>query len=57
MPVKMLKKNRQELEVAMTNANLAREVVFELFQDLGHGGGRPYEECCRRAGHRARQSN
>ena len=28
------KRTRQELEVAMTNANLAREVVFELFQDL-----------------------
>lgn len=29
-----LKRTRQELEVAMTNANEAREVVFELFQDL-----------------------
>jgi hypothetical protein len=29
-----LKRTRQELEVAITNANLAREVVFELFQDL-----------------------
>jgi len=29
-----IKRTRQELEVAMTNANLAREVVFELFQDL-----------------------
>jgi len=29
-----LKRTHQELEVAMTNANLAREVVFELFQDL-----------------------
>jgi superfamily II DNA/RNA helicase len=29
-----LQRTRQELEVAMTNANLAREVVFELFQDL-----------------------
>ncbi len=29
-----LKRTRQELEVAMSNANLAREVVFELFQDL-----------------------
>lgn len=29
-----LKRTRQELEVAMANANLAREVVFELFQDL-----------------------
>jgi len=27
-------RTRQELEVAMTNANLARQVVFELFQDL-----------------------
>jgi hypothetical protein len=25
---------REELEVAMTNANLARQVVFELFQEL-----------------------
>ena len=31
-----LKRTRQELEVAMSNANLAREVVFELFQDLDH---------------------
>lgn len=29
-----LKRTRQEIEVAMTNANLAREIVFELFQDL-----------------------
>lgn len=29
-----LKRTRQELEVAMSNANLARTVVFELFQDL-----------------------
>ncbi len=29
-----LKRTRQELEVAMTNANLARQVVVELFQDL-----------------------
>ncbi len=29
-----LKRTRQELEVAMTNANLARQIVFELFQDL-----------------------
>ena len=29
-----LKRTRQELEVAMANANLARQVVFELFQDL-----------------------
>lgn len=29
-----LKRTRQELEVAMTNASLARNVVFELFQDL-----------------------
>lgn len=27
-------RTRQELEVAMENANLARQVVFELFQDL-----------------------
>jgi len=29
-----LRRTRQELEVAMTNATVAREVVFELFQDL-----------------------
>lgn len=29
-----LERSRQELEVALANANLAREVVFELFQDL-----------------------
>lgn len=29
-----LQRTRQELEVAMSNANLARHVVFELFQDL-----------------------
>lgn len=29
-----LKRTKQELEVAMSNAALAREVVFELFQDL-----------------------
>ena len=29
-----LNRTRQELEVAMSNANLAREVVFELFQEL-----------------------
>jgi len=29
-----LKRTRQEIELAMTNADLAREVVFELFQDL-----------------------
>lgn len=29
-----LKRTRQELEVAMLNANLARQVVFELFQEL-----------------------
>ncbi len=29
-----LRQTRQEIEVAMTNAKLAREVVFELFQDL-----------------------
>jgi hypothetical protein len=31
-----MQRTRQELEVAMTNANLARKVVFELFQDLEH---------------------
>ncbi len=29
-----LNRTRQELEVAMTNADLARKVVFELFQDI-----------------------
>jgi len=29
-----LRRTQQEIEVALTNANLAREVVFELFQDL-----------------------
>ncbi len=29
-----LKRTKQELEVAITNADLARNVVFELFQDL-----------------------
>ncbi|MDR1534890.1 MAG: DEAD/DEAH box helicase [Planctomycetota bacterium] len=29
-----LKRTRQELDIAVTNANLARRVVFELFQDL-----------------------
>lgn len=29
-----LKRTRQELDVAMTNADLARQVVFELFQEL-----------------------
>lgn len=29
-----LKRTRQELEVAMNNATTAREIVFELFQDL-----------------------
>lgn len=29
-----LQRTRQELEVAMTNAKLARQVVFELFQEL-----------------------
>jgi len=29
-----LKRTRQELEVALSNANLARQVVFELFQEL-----------------------
>lgn len=29
-----LRRTREELEVAITNANLARKVVFELFQDL-----------------------
>jgi hypothetical protein len=29
-----LKRTRQELEVAITNADLARQVVFELFQEL-----------------------
>jgi len=29
-----LRRTQQEIEVAMSNANLARDVVFELFQDL-----------------------
>ncbi len=29
-----LKRTRQELEVALGNANLARQIVFELFQEL-----------------------
>jgi SNF2 family DNA or RNA helicase len=29
-----MQRTRQELETAMSNANLARKVVFELFQDL-----------------------
>ena len=29
-----LNRTRQELEVAMTNADLARKIVFELFQDI-----------------------
>ncbi len=29
-----LRRTREELEVAMTNANMARQVVFELFQEL-----------------------
>lgn len=29
-----LRRTRQELDVAMSNADLARQVVFELFQDL-----------------------
>jgi superfamily II DNA or RNA helicase len=29
-----MRRTREELEVAMSNANLARKVVFELFQDL-----------------------
>jgi len=29
-----LKRSRQELEVALSNAKVARDVVFELFQDL-----------------------
>jgi SNF2 family DNA or RNA helicase len=31
-----LKRTRQELEIAMENASNARQVVFELFQDLEH---------------------
>ena len=31
-----MQRTRQELEVAMNNATLARKVVFELFQDLDH---------------------
>lgn len=38
-----LRRTRQEIEVAMTNANLAREVVFELFQDLEKFNLRDYK--------------
>lgn len=30
----LLRRTKQELEIAMTNANMARSVVFELFQSL-----------------------
>lgn len=40
-----LKRTRQELEVAMTNANLARQVVFELFQDLDRFNLGDYHKC------------
>ncbi len=39
-----LRRTRQELEVAMTNANLARTVVFELFQDLDGFNLSDYEQ-------------
>lgn len=57
-----LKRTQQEIDVAMSNANLARDVVFELFQDLDrfnlgdykrfddHGRGmRRLVEFCQRA--------
>jgi len=31
-----MRRTRQEIDVAMNNANMARKVVFELFQDLDH---------------------
>ena len=48
-----LKRTRQELEIAMTNASLARQVVFELFQDLDSfniGDYRKYDDAGRGMG-------
>jgi superfamily II DNA or RNA helicase len=39
-----LRRTRQELEVAMSNASLARRVVFELFQDLEGFNLNDYEQ-------------
>lgn len=39
-----LTRTRQELEVAMTNADRAREIVFELFQDLDRFDLSDYKE-------------
>ncbi len=39
-----LRRTRQELEVAMSNADLARQVVFELFQDLDRFNLGDYEK-------------
>jgi len=39
-----LKRTRQELEVAMTNASLARQVVSELFQDLDRFNVRDFQK-------------
>lgn len=40
-----LRRSREELEVAMTNANVARRVVFELFQDLDGFHLGDYRKC------------
>jgi len=39
-----LRRTKEELEVAMTNATVAREVVFELFQDLDRFNLGDYEK-------------
>ncbi|BBO67931.1 helicase [Desulfosarcina alkanivorans] len=39
-----LKRTRQELEVALSNADLARQVVFELFQELDRFNLGDYEK-------------
>jgi SNF2 family DNA or RNA helicase len=39
-----MQRTRQELEVAVSNANLARKVVFELFQDLERFDLRDYKK-------------
>lgn len=40
-----LKRTREELDVAMTNADTARKVVFELFQDLEGFNLGDYRKC------------
>jgi SNF2 family DNA or RNA helicase len=39
-----LKRTKQELEVAMSNASLARQVVFELFQELDSFNVRDFQQ-------------